>query len=1785
MIFQLPFQSVAFINSFMSKEKNVFLKNTTCNLFRAFLPLWLAIVITLIAIPAKAQISLISNGNFELANNGAWTANTLTGPLAAGITNGAYPNSGTYYAYVGNSTNSIGSLFQVMYVPTGAGIATITFYLNVGSAETTTTSKFDVMDVNLRTYSPDTLIAKLATYSNLDKAANGTYTQRQLTYDLSAYRSQYVLLQFYATNDFSNITIFRIDNVSVQIAVFPTVQTISAGSVTATSATLTGSVNPNGVNTTAYFEYGLTTAYGNVSSFTSCGSGTTSGNVVTTISGLSPNTVYHYRIDAYNNLNTSTGSDATFTNLSQAPTAPSGLIASSAPNGISLSWQDNSSNENGFYIQRRQGSTYNYFSVGANQTSFLDTSASQSVQYCYSISATNSSDSSLFTSEQCAIYNATGPPPVAIIAGNKTPVTGTSQYIGSYSTGSGLHFSWSTSNGQVSTNANPQFQFNSPGSYSIYLTITDSAQRTSPASIQVNVQASNSGTTTFIVAIGADPVVLATGNYIQNRIDLQMPGKGFSFEFKRFYNSKFSDQTGLPLGFGWTFNYNERLVNTGTNVLVIQGDGSTWTFYPTNSGYVGEPGIFNSLGKNPDNTWVLTNKSQTVTLFDTNGYLLSITDKNNNTLTFSYSGGILSQIIDTAGRAIVFSTNTLGCISAITDPIGRSIQFVYDAPTTNLIAVVDANGQTNRYFYDDNHQMTSACDPKGTFYIYNEYDQTNFVVVRQHDAFTNWTYFGYDFTNRITYFTNALGKVSTHFFDSNLLETNAVDENGNQQVFLYDTNRNRTYVKDKNGNETRYGYDSLGNVTNKTDALVNVTTIQYDALNNPIRRVDALTNTATFGYDSRGNLTSTTNALGLVSRVQYDPANGLPIVLTDARGHSASNQFDAHGNLTNAIDAHGFTTQFVYDGVGRKIRQIDALHHISSFNYDKNDNLIFTTNEVNFVNAFVYDRNNNRISSTNPRGATVTNIFDLKDRLIAVLAPLNQTNGTLYDALDRKVATFDALGNPTYYGYDNVGNLIAVTNALNQATRFTYDSQGNQTSVIDPTGHYVTNFFDALNRKVATIDASIATNSIAYDALGRVSATTNAISQVTQFFYDAIGRLTNVVDAANKSVFFVYDQNSNRVLTTDPNGHSWTNCFDELNRLAEQDDPDANRAFFHYDPVGNLTNKFTPNCDKIVYSYDALNRLTNIAYPNGPPVTFAYDEVGNRTNMTDSLGATTWQFDLLNRLTSVTDPYGQTVANGYDPNGNRVSLTYPGNKVVNYGFDALNRMITLTNWLNGVVIYTYDSRGNSIAATNANGTTASYAYDVADRLVALTNAASDASVIAAYAITLDAVGNHTQATHNQPLFPILPNQTNNYAYNSDNRLVTIDGQTVTHNANGDLTRSGTNSYAYDFEDRLVQLSLTNTFTYDSLGNRLARTVNEQTRRFVLDRMGALTQVLVENDANNSPVAYYVYGLGLAHRISSSGTFAAYHFNIQGSTVALTDSSGKVTDSYAYDSFGVMGNSDGASPQPFRYLGQYGIVDDSTGLLYARARYFSPQLGRFLSKDPITGNDSDCQSLNRYIYALNRPISFHDASGLSAHEFSFSSFRIANSTPAFVFVSRPATVHIQGNNANSTLAVCTDCGGLSAIDAISIGLIIVDIIDTPISPGPDFSVIAVGLETGQITSTAVREANYVYRGLAKGEDVANGLTARLPSAGNTPIGHVAGKRATQWISTSKSETTALEKYGANGVVRIDLNKVTNPIVDVSDGFLGKPGGFSNWAIKDQEVLIQNSVPPGAITVIK
>src|SRR5207248_9864865 len=103
--------------------------------------------------------------------------------------------------------------------------------------------------------------------------------------------------------------------------------------------------------------------------------------------------------------------------------------------------------------------------------------------------------------------------------------------------------------------------------------------------------------------------------------------------------------------------------------------------------------------------------------------------------------------------------------------------------------------------------------------------------------------------------------------------------------------------------------------------------------------------------------------------------------------------------------------------------------------------------------------------------------------------------------------------------------------------------------------------------------------------------------------------------------------------------------------------------------------------------------------------------------------------------------------------------------------------------------------------------------------------------------------------------------------------------------------------------------------------------------------------------------------------------------------ALTDASGRVTDSYGYDEFGRLAQHQGSSTQPFAFAGQ--PRDAETGLSYLRARYYDPSIGRFVQRDPFAGRKSRPCTLNRYAYVCDNPINNTDPSGLDEFGFGYS----------------------------------------------------------------------------------------------------------------------------------------------------------------------------------------------------
>ena len=231
------------------------------------------------------------------------------------------------------------------------------------------------------------------------------------------------------------------------------------------------------------------------------------------------------------------------------------------------------------------------------------------------------------------------------------------------------------------------------------------------------------------------------------------------------------------------------------------------------------------------------------------------------------------------------------------------------------------------------------------------------------------------------------------------------------------------------------------------------------------------------------------------------------------------------------------------------------------------------------------------------------------------------------------------------------------------------------------------------------------------------------------------------------------------------------------------------------------------------------------------------------------------------------------------------------------------------------------------------------------------------------------------------------------------------------------------------------------------------------------------------------------------------------------------------------------------------------LDAESGLYYFGARYMEARIGRFISPDPMGSAKPllNPQGLNPYAYSANNPYRYVDPDGRAFLELK-NSGDYSQARQQFVenYLSWAPTW-----------------------------------LQEAIYPSTPSSIVDIGIGPMPLMAPGASAARIVYRGLAAGENPVAGIVARAPEATNSVVSHVAGERASQWISTTRSLEVATSRYGQNGVVAIDLSKVgEQTVVDLTRGIPGLPRNsmLSNWAIKDQEVLIRGRIPAEAITRI-
>jgi len=1073
-----------------------------------------------------------------------------------------------------------------------------------------------------------------------------------------------------------------------------------------------------------------------------------------------------------------------------------------------------------------------------------------------------------------------------------------------------------------------------------------------------------------------DPVNVATGSFGYSAQDLFIPGRGLNLELNRIYGSV--NKVEGPFGWGWTHNYNIYLICTsdGTTNYVTRHNpqGSQDKFTQNSDGtYIAPAGCFDTLTK-VANGYTIKDKHGNTSTFDRFGKLLTLSDRNNNTIILSYDNlNRLTTITDPLNRTVIFAYNSVNKIATITDFTSRVWSYAYDG-NNNLVTITTpvtdlyTQGLVTTYAYDAKHNLVSVTDPNSSIYIANTYDLYDRVVTQQYgeglstfvyepgrtgviDPNGHEVFYHINSDGLTTEYVSPYGVdpgdyntayITLHEYNSNKLLIKTTLPQGNQALYEYDTKGNTTKTTQKaiagSGDSdliTQFTHDPAYNfIKTVTDPKGNVTTYNYDAKGNltqivyPAPATGGVSPAVNFTYNNFGQVGTATNPAGTVTKYDYDGATGyLTRVTNDYGGDTKLNAvtvfaYDNRGNVNTITDAKNNAISFAYNSLNQVTTATSPapFNYQSKYTYDPNGNLIKLQKQAN---------------DTGTQWQTVDCVYDVLDHLIQVKQYLGSDSSTAlatsfqYDSNGNKIRVTDANGKYTVYTYDERNLLKTVTDALGNTTTYVYNPNGNPQSIQD---------------------ANLNITAYSYDSFDRLSKTTYPDSSFEGRSYDA---------------------NSNLLSKRNRNGDIINYACDNLNRLVTKTYPDNNAINYTYDINSRLTsvvgaNNYSP---AINYVYDSLNRIISVTTQN-KTIGYEYDKTGNRTKLTyPDNSFITFQYDNLKRLSTIKDQTNATITSyNYDALSRRIGLNYANGTSISYSYDSLNRLIALTNpnvLTNSVRNYTYDNVGNILTMTTAQGVH-TYGYDDIYQLTSAMRPTGSLFPNTGY--NYDKLGNRTTMTNGAAT---------TYTANSLNQYATVNSDNLNYDPNGNLTGYAGKTFSYDYENRLTSVIASGSdaisYGYDALGCRIIKTSGGVTTNFLYDG----DDLIAEYDSNGNMTAKYIYGENIDEpiKMTRGGVDYYYSFDHLGSVVGLTNQAGAKVEEYDYDIYGKV-NIPSAIGNPYLFTGRE--YDSETGFYHYRNRAYSPDLGRFLQTDPLQLDDE-----NTYAYVYNSPNNYTDPYGLAA----------------------------------------------------------------------------------------------------------------------------------------------------------------------------------------------------------
>ncbi|MCM3005799.1 DNRLRE domain-containing protein [Priestia koreensis] len=845
---------------------------------------------------------------------------------------------------------------------------------------------------------------------------------------------------------------------------------------------------------------------------------------------------------------------------------------------------------------------------------------------------------------------------------------------------------------------------------------------------------------------------LTTDNNVIQYEDFSLTGRGgFGLDFKRTYNSKSKERSGM--GYGWTFTGNEKLylnIKGTANIPDYQDEDGTdleFTYNGTKAIFESGPGKYLTIKKdsNDPTIYTMTDKYGIKTNFkimesnnDTNvkvAYIISKVDTHGNNIQYNYNDQRqLTSINADVGQGIDNSINfeyyDTGYIKSVSYK-GTVFSFTYDTDGSGRIKAfsqlkdADENVSSTTSFGYQNGLISRITDPKGRQIDYTY--QNGYLVKVQDPQVVNGvtdpdnrpgTVYNVNTGTKVSTVTQPEGDVTTYYTDSNYVinkkiengittdytldsnyNTLTVSEDGDVTTNTYDVNGNLTSTINPEQYKESYTYTTFSNIKTSTDVNNNVTSYTYK----PNGDLDTIVypdgGKETYIYNIYGDLQTITYPDGSVEKTSVDySTNNKVIINTDANGNQTKNVEDYNGNHLSQTDGNGNTYSYEHNSKNEVISVTDPSDEVQKtrYTYDENGNLNSILDKKAHSETYRYDGQNKLTSEKDALGQQITYKYD--------------NNGNLTDKLS-------ANGDLITFSYDN--NLGTVKSAsVNGLTKwsYTYDELNQLKTVYEGSSTGTTS--NILKSFTYDNDGSVATvtdrgNLLEYTDLGKDQKAQYKVgSGVTTLIYslnsmDNIAQVTRNNDSA-PLVSFKYESSGNLNAINYKNGSEigMTYLKGRLDKyvLKKNSTQNLNTYTYSYDANNNITD-INANNGTTNYTYNKLNELTKEILPDGTSISYTYDAVGNRISKdvikSGSTVTTSYDYNENNQL---------ILANGviykYDKNGN---LQDDGTNT--YVFNAFNQLEEVKD-LQGKTVaqYTYDEDGKRISSRTSKGIV-KYFYD------------------------------------------------------------------------------------------------------------------------------------------------------------------------------------------------------------------------------------------------------------------------------------------------------------------------------------------------------------------------------------------------------------------------------------------------------------------------------------------